>query len=172
MNSEIILDKDWFVVKTLPRHEKKVVKQLENLNYTVFLPLQKTWRLWSDRKKKVELPLIPSVVFVQDCSVNKELLFTVSGVHSLLKLNGEIGRVRTSEIEQLKIIVNADCMLEQVYDLNTFAGEEVEIIAGPLKGYFAKAIEDLNAYRILIQINSLGVGYTVDVSKKQVRILK
>lgn len=163
---------DWFVVKTLSRHEKKVAKQLEELNYNVYLPLLKTIKIWSDRKKKVEVPLISSVLFVQNTEVNKEIIYSIPGFHSILRLNGKIGKVRTSEIEQLKIITGEMEVLQEVEDVRLFPGDEIEIIGGPLRGYFAKAIEELNAYKVLIQIEALGCGYSVNIPKNQVCKIK
>src|SRR5690606_26767860 len=115
-------------VKTLPRHEKKVAEQLEKLNYTTYLPLQTTWRMWSDRKKKVELPLIPSIVFVKDLTVNKEPMYLLAGFHSILKLNGEIGRVKPHEIEQLRLLTGAGIEFEAIELSSFLPGDDVEII--------------------------------------------
>lgn len=160
---------NWFVVKTLPRHEKKVAEQLEKLNYTTYLPLQTTWRMWSDRKKKVELPLIPSIVFVKDLTVNKEPMYLLAGFHSILKLNGEIGRVKPHEIEQLRLLTGAGIEFEAIELSSFLPGDDVEIISGPFRGHYAKAIEDLSSYRVLIEISTLGIGYTINVAKNLVQ---
>ena len=50
----------WYAVYTRPRSEKKALITLSEDGYEVYLPLKKTLRQWSDRKKWIEFPLIPS----------------------------------------------------------------------------------------------------------------
>ena len=49
----------WYVIKTLSRAEKKTAERMTAEGYKVYLPLQTTIKQWSDRKKKIEIPLIP-----------------------------------------------------------------------------------------------------------------
>ena len=53
--------KNWFAVYVRSRAEKKVAEALLQQGYEFFLPLKKTLRNWSDRKKWVDLPLIPGL---------------------------------------------------------------------------------------------------------------
>lgn len=164
--------KDWFVVCTLSRQEKKVAKLLAELGYNVYLPIVKTLRVWSDRKKKVEMPLIPSMLFVEDVDIDKRLIYSVPGFHSILKLQGKIGKVKPREIEQLKIITGEMSEVETVENIRLFPGDEIEIIGGPLQGYYAQAIEEVNSFRVLIQVETLNLGYVVNLAKNQVRKVK
>ena len=50
--------KAWYAVYTNSRAEKRVSDRLAEMGIETFLPLQKTLRQWSDRKKLVEKPLI------------------------------------------------------------------------------------------------------------------
>lgn len=165
-----IKEKNWFVVKTKSRFEKKVYAQLQDLGYTAFLPLEIKFSLWSDRMKKVEVPLIPSVIFVENPKVDKERIYLIPGVYQILKSNGKIGEVTPKEIDHLRILTSSEFTFEEIIPGEFNAGDEVEIISGPFAGYFAKAVEELNNYRILIEINSLGLGYLVDVPKNKIRI--
>jgi transcription antitermination factor NusG len=54
----------WYVIYTRPRHEKRVVEHLAQVNIETFLPCIVTLRKWHDRKKYLEVPLFPSYVFV------------------------------------------------------------------------------------------------------------
>jgi hypothetical protein len=53
-------EKHWLVIYTKPRAEKKVNERLLEEGFETYLPLQKVIRQWSDRKKKVEVPLFNS----------------------------------------------------------------------------------------------------------------
>ena len=54
----------WFAVYTQSRAEKKVFERLTKADFEAFLPLTTVVKQWSDRKKKVKVPLINSYVFV------------------------------------------------------------------------------------------------------------
>src|ERR1700759_2085013 len=56
--------KNWYVVYTKPRWEKKVAKQLEQKKIEHYCPLNKVQRQWSDRKKIILEPLFSCYVFV------------------------------------------------------------------------------------------------------------
>lgn len=64
------MKKQWFVFYTKSRQEKKVRDLLLKSGYEVFLPMHKVMRQWSDRKKKVEVPLFNSYIFVNDLEHN------------------------------------------------------------------------------------------------------
>jgi len=59
-----ILEEKWYALYTRPRAEKLVFQRLIEEGIETFLPLQKTYRMWSDRKKLIEKPLLSSYVFV------------------------------------------------------------------------------------------------------------
>ena len=58
---------------------------MRNAGYEVFLPTYVTLRQWSDRKKKVEFPLIPGVVFVKNNLDNISELFAFQYVLKILR---------------------------------------------------------------------------------------
>src|SRR2546426_12416010 len=53
----------WFAVQVKSTHEKRVTSLLQYQPYDCFLPLYTSRRRWSDRIKRVELPLFPGYVF-------------------------------------------------------------------------------------------------------------
>ena len=72
--------KNWFVVYTKPRNELKVSQRLSVLGVENYTPTKIEVRLWSDRKKKILVPLLPSMVLVSlhENEVNK--VFDAPGV--------------------------------------------------------------------------------------------
>ena len=52
--NKALLKKNWHVLYTKPRHEKKVAERLSEAGYTTYCPLYKVSRQWSDRTKVVE----------------------------------------------------------------------------------------------------------------------
>ena len=71
--------KKWFVLCTKPRNELKVTERLTSIGVEVYTPTKIEVRQWSDRKKKVLVPLLPSMVLVQLLEKEVEVVFNVPG---------------------------------------------------------------------------------------------
>jgi transcription antitermination factor NusG len=78
----------WYAVQTRARNEKVVCERLQEQGLSTFLPLVTEVRRWSDRKKKVELPLFSCYVFVR-CSLSAEDRTRVYRVESALGFVGQ-----------------------------------------------------------------------------------
>ena len=100
MISEI--SKNWFVIYTKPRQELKVLEHLTHLGIEAYTPTKIEVRKWSDRKKKVTICLLPSMVLV--CLEEKEVskVFEVPGVRRYLFVHGERARVTNDEVLAMK----------------------------------------------------------------------
>ncbi|MEM6517564.1 MAG: UpxY family transcription antiterminator [Bacteroidota bacterium] len=93
---------NWYVVITKPRLEKKVAKRLESIGVEVYCPLKKEVRQWSDRKKKVEVPVLPSMVLVKLTEKSRNIVFGVAGVVRYMFWLGKPAIVRNEEIDALQ----------------------------------------------------------------------
>ena len=93
---------NWFVIHTKPRFEKKVEEMLLSNGIEAYCPTRKTIRLWSDRKKKVYVPLLPSMVLVRLEEKNINNVFNINGVVRYMYWLGKRAIVREKEVEVLK----------------------------------------------------------------------
>ncbi len=57
-------EKKWYVLQTKPRNEKLVLRQIEQKGIEIFAPFMEKIRMWSDRKKKIDVPLFSGYVFI------------------------------------------------------------------------------------------------------------
>jgi len=96
------ISKNWFVIYTNPRKELKVLERLIDLGIEAYTPTKIEVRKWSDRKKKVTVCLLPSMVLV--CLEEKEVskIFEVPGVRRYLFVHGERARVTNDEVLAMK----------------------------------------------------------------------
>ena len=96
------ISKNWFVIYTKPRQELKVLEHLTHLEIDAYTPTKIEVRKWSDRKKKVTVCLLPSMVLV--CLEEKEVskVFEVPGVRRYLFVHGERARVTNDEVLAMK----------------------------------------------------------------------
>jgi transcriptional antiterminator RfaH len=84
----------WYVIFTKHNCEKKLQQTLKTNGYNSYVPVYSTVRQWSDRKKKVIVPLINSVVFVQVPEILLNDLYNFSNVKGILKEQGKPAIVR------------------------------------------------------------------------------
>ena len=160
----------WFVVYTKPLAEKKVAERIGQLGLAVYLPLYTTIKQWSDRKKKLEKPLISSVVFVQCAAADLHLLYNIQGFSRVLHHNGKPAVVQAHEIQNLRILLQ-EVGVGELKPLQIQPGAAVEVTRGPFKGVIATAVQVLNSMRLLIEIKQLGIAFSVNVPKSFVRPL-
>jgi transcription antitermination factor NusG len=145
----------WYLIYTKPRHEKKVHKQLSEVNINSFLPLTKKLRSWHDRKKYVDEPLFPSYVFIY--------LNDLQNYYGGIDAEGALYYVRTGkEITRVSegVINNIKLLTDQAKDLevsgNRFEpGRKLVINKGPLTGLSCEVIQFNNMQKLLVRIDLL-----------------
>ena len=100
---------NWYVLHTKPRSEKKVEEKLLSTGINAYCPTRPEIRFWSDRKKRIVVPVIPSMVFVNidDKDINK--VFECSAVVRYMFWMGKRAIVRQSEIDILKKYLSGEC---------------------------------------------------------------
>ena len=160
---------NWYVLKTRSRAEEKVAQRINSKGLHVYLPLQKTIRQWSDRKKKIEVPLIPGTLFVETDEKSLNLLYEVPGFHSILLFLGKPAIVRPDEINNLRLLLQDGVEIEK-QDFETFKkGESIEVIRGPLQGIIATSIDEGRKHKLIVEIESMEQRFIVHVPKSCVR---
>lgn len=122
----------WFVIYTQPRKEKKVAERLEQIGVKAYCPLVTQIRQWSDRKKKVQVPLINSYVFVNVEEKQREQVFQISGVVRYLFWLGKPAVVREEEINVLRDSLKDTMSAVAVNRIQV--GDSLNIPTGPFHG--------------------------------------
>ena len=93
---------NWYVLHTRPRSEKKVEEQLLSMGINAYCPTRSEVKFWSDRKKIIEVPVLPSMVLVNIDDKDFNIVFECSLVIRYMFFSGKRAIVRQSEIEVLK----------------------------------------------------------------------
>jgi len=145
---------NWYALYTKPRNEKKVEEQLHKMGLEVFCPKVTVVKQWSDRKKRVSQPLIPSYVFIKIKEQERDLVFSVSGVVRYLFFLGKPAIIKESEINAMKETLNHDFKEVGVMDLEK--GQKFTIEEGTFKGQEATFIEQKGS-KIILRLESLGI---------------
>ena len=147
---------NWYAIYTRPRSEKKVHELLIQNGFNSFLPLITTIRQWSDRKKKVQLPLISSYVFIKINERNLKNILSFNGVSRILKHLGKPAIIKDYEIENLKILLEDPDNISFISDLDLKKGDSIIVEKGPFKGLIAEFFKQKGKYRIIARIEALG----------------
>ncbi len=95
----------WYAAYTHSRAEKKVARELEKQGIEHYLPLIKTLKQWTDRKKKVEEPLIRSYIFVHITEKEYMDVLHTAGVMTIVRFSGKPVAIPDWQIENLKILL-------------------------------------------------------------------
>ena len=93
---------NWRVLYTNPRAELKVTQRLEKVGVEAYCPARMEIRQRSDRKKKIWVPLLPSMILVNIEEREKNKVFGVQGVVRYLYWLGQPAKVSSDEVLTLK----------------------------------------------------------------------
>lgn len=163
-------EKAWFAVYTNSRAEKRVSDRIAEMGIETFLPLQKTLRQWSDRKKLIEKPLISSYVFVKIIPREYFTVRKIDGVVKFIMLQGKPVPIPEAQITNLRILCGSDAEVEistNVYE----KGDLVEVTVGSLTGLRGELIRVGRKHKVVIRIIQPGMNLTVDIKTNAIRKL-
>lgn len=146
--------KNWYVVYTKPKWEKKVAEKLAEVGIECYCPLITQIKQWTDRKKAVEVPLFNSYVFVQLEDGNRNAVFQVSGVVRYLFWLGKPAIVKDEEIEIIKTSLSAP-NISDILVTSIQVGDRIKLEAGAFSNQDAIVQEISNTYYTLV-LESLG----------------
>ncbi|MDC0909702.1 UpxY family transcription antiterminator [Flavobacteriaceae bacterium] len=116
----------WNVIYTKSRSEKKVEERLKNIGIEAYCPLRTEVKFWSDRKKSILVPVLPSMVLVKIEKNKRNQVFEVPGVVRYMFWLKKHAVVRDDEVDSLKLLLKSNNIIEQnvaSYDV----GDEIKI---------------------------------------------
>ena len=147
-------DLSWYAVYTRPRAEKLVYQRIRETGIEVFLPMQKTIRQWSDRKKVIEKPLLSSYIFVKTKPKLFPLVFKIYGVVKFITFESKPVPIPEKQINNLKLIVDSNAEIEVTSE--KFApGDHIIVETGSLKGLTGELIETGSKKKVIVRLDKL-----------------
>ncbi len=162
------VEEKWYAIYTRPRAEKLVYQRLVEVNIESFLPLQKTIRTWSDRKKLIEKPLLSSYVFVKTNYKSFSLIYQTNGVVKFISFEGQPVSIPQKQIDNLKLIINSDAEVEVTSE--KFApGDNVEVVNGSLIGLTGELVKIGSHNRVIVRIDRLDQNLILKIPKAFLR---
>ena len=131
--------KKWFILYTRPNQEIRVAEQLKEINISCFCPTVTIFKQYSDRKKKLLKPVLPSYVFVFIEEEKRNDVFSVFGIVRYMFWLGKPATVRESEIELMKQHLNG--IYQSVLLTKFTRGQLYKISEGVFSGRIGKVVE-------------------------------
>lgn len=165
----MIAEKKWFVFYTKSRQEKKVYELLKKGGFEVFLPMQKVMRQWSDRKKKVEVPLFNSYIFVQDTADKIPMILQTPGIAWNIRHNDRPAALHPKDLDTINRFLTSGLFVESGPTEVIKQCDVVEIIDGPMKGLMGTVARTAEGVKFSISLESIGHSLMVTLDA---RVLK
>ena len=134
--NQLIERMHWLVLYTNPRAEMKVAQRLEKIGVEAYCLARMEMRQRSDRKKKICVPLLPSMVLVNIDEREKNKVFDLQGVVRYLYWLGQLAKVSLDEVLTLKEVTEAKNLVAHEV-IKKGVGAEVELL-GTQRGVITK----------------------------------
>jgi transcription elongation factor/antiterminator RfaH len=162
----------WYAVQTRARNEKVISERLQEQGLTTFLPLVSEIRRWSDRKKKVELPLFSCYVFVKLVASNNDdrmRVYRTNGVFRIVSMRGEAIPIPDEQIEALRTVVTQ----QVAWSAHPFLkiGQRVRIRGGSLDGLEGVLLSRNGDRTLVISVDAIQRSLAVRVEGYDVEAL-
>lgn len=128
--------KFWIAAYTRPKSERKAASEIDSVGLRTYVPVQTVIRQWSDRKKKVDVVVIPGVIFIHLSARDFNTVRRHPLVTRILSLPGrkEPAPIPAEQIDNLRLLLRE---AGTPVDFRPFAfkvRDNVRVIRGNLKG--------------------------------------
>ena len=164
-SSEAVLP--WFAIRVRSNCERSVFHALHQKGYELFLPTYTVTRRWSDRVKRLDVPLFPGYIF---CRINQQKplpVLTTPGVVQLVGNGKTPVAVTEDEISSVRAVLNSN--LPYMPYLSLVSGTRVVVDQGPLMGVQGVLVESRMANRLVVSIEILNRAVAVEIDAAWVR---
>ncbi len=158
---ELNYNSHWYALYTRSRYEKKVDTLLKEKGVTSYLPLNEVYHRWSDRNKKVFVPLFSCYVFVFIALRERLKVLQTDGTINLVSFNGRPATIPEHQINAIKRILEEKVNFDQADFF--IPGKKVRIRQGPLKGVEGTLIHKNNKNRLAIAIDGIKQALSIDI---------
>tara|TARA_B100000963_G_scaffold285375_1_gene254288 strand:+ start:1903 stop:2397 length:495 start_codon:yes stop_codon:yes gene_type:complete len=159
----LIENRRWHDFYTKPIHEKKALERLSIKGFEVFCPMIISVKQWSDRKKKIRTPLIPSYIFVRVNKKEKSKVLEDPSVFNYIYCLGKPAIVKEKKIVKLKQILstesNMQCNIEFLKK-----GTKFKMDTGPFREQIAD-IKNIFGRKISVILDGLNLRITFNLKE-------
>lgn len=155
-------EKHWYVARVRSCQEKNVAAALTSAFVENYLPVRREYHRWSDRRKLVDVLLVPRFVFVR-CTPKErlEVLAAEPRISGFLSSEGKPSVVRDQEMETFRRMVESGRGVRVSAD-SLAPGDRVRVVDGPLTGLECELVSVGGGRCLAVRLGLLGTA-TMDL---------
>jgi transcription antitermination factor NusG len=145
----------WYALHTRARHEKTVERRLQEQGMETFLPTAVETHRWSDRKKKVEVPLFSCYVFLR-CALSAEdrkRVYQVESVHGFVGSRGTSLPIPDEQIDSIRKVVTQSVPWRAYPFLKV--GQRVRVRGGAMDGVEGVFLSENGDHSLVISVDAI-----------------
>jgi transcription antitermination factor NusG len=164
------MDKQWHVIYTKSKWEKKVDEILLQKGFTSWCPVEKKERYWSDRKKIIYVPLFRSYVFVKMSKEDYTQVLSTMGVVNFLYFEKKPAIIRDNEIDEIKkyLGLSTSTTSIEIVDLTNLPPETKVAINQGLFMNRRGAVVKASKNNVFVRLESLNMMMIVEFKPNEV----
>jgi transcriptional antiterminator RfaH len=164
-------DYQWYAIYTRSRSEKSVNLELSLTGIESYLPLKKTIRKWSDRKKMVEVPLFNSYVFVKVSEKEYMKVLQTFGVTRFICFEGQAVPIPEPQINAIRAYLDETEPIPLDDQLKMEAGKSVLITHGPMIGMTGILLNIEGKNKVKVEIEAIGQSLIITIPPQNLEII-
>ncbi len=158
----------WLAIIVKPQFERAVQKGLEQKGLETYLPLYWATHRWSDRTKRLQLPLFPLYVFCRAEGRNhRTAILSTPGVRSIVSFGSQVVPVPESELDRIRLLLSFGCDVEPWPFLRV--GERVRVECGALAGLEGILADVRHTARVVVSLDLLQRSVAVQLPRDYIR---
>jgi len=145
----------WYALHTRARHEKAIERRLRDQGMETFVPTTVEVHRWSDRKKKVEVPLFSCYVFVR-CALTAEdrtRVHRVESVHGFVGSRGSSLPIPDEQIESIQRVLTQAAPWRSYPFLKV--GQRVRVRGGAMDGVEGLFLTENGDHSLVISVDAI-----------------
>jgi transcription antitermination factor NusG len=151
----------WFALQVRSGRENQVCDQLSAKGYDLFLPLYTCRKRWSDRIKKVELPLFPGYLFCRFDPYDRLPILKTPWLLQIVGFSHIPAPVNDEEIFAVRKLI-ASGAAAQPWPFGS-VGERVRIDSGPLRGVVGVLTQFKGNDKLVVSITLLQRSVAIEI---------
>jgi transcription antitermination factor NusG len=154
-----VSDRRWWVIYTKARQEKALSRELFSSRIPFYLPLIKHTRICRGRRRTSFVPLFSGYVFLYASEAERIRSLTTNRISRILTVTDPEQLVY--DLGQLRRLIASDAPLSVERRLS--AGDRVRVKQGALMGLEGRILVRRGITRLLVSVNFLQQGASVEV---------
>src|ERR1700722_17178148 len=151
----------WFALQVRSQREGQVAEHLSAKGYELFLPLYTCRKRWSDRVKKVEMPLFPGYLFCRFDFYDPLPILKTPWMMQIVGFNQVPSPVDEEEISAVRTLVATGAHAQPWPFIGL--GDRVRIESGPLRGIVGVLTQVKGDHKLVVSITLLQRSVAVEI---------